>query len=95
MVDLGVREGLTDGAVRAITEGTHGDPFALLGPHRVSGARTAIRTFKPNARAIALISADGRKLSDFQHVEGGLWVAFRTGRSGPLSPARRMAERQP
>ena len=31
MVDLGVREGLTDGAVRAITEGTHGDPFALLG----------------------------------------------------------------
>ena len=45
MVDLGLREGLTDGAVRAITEGTHGDPFALLGPHRVSGARTVIRTF--------------------------------------------------
>lgn len=82
MVDLGVREGLTDGAVRAITEGTHGDPFALLGPHRVSGARTAIRTFKPNARAIALIAADGRKLADFQHVEGGLWVAFAQGDPG-------------
>ncbi len=82
MVDLGLREGLTDGAVRAITEGTHGDPFALLGPHRVSGARTVIRTFKPNARAIALISSDGRKLSDFQHVEGGLWVAFAQGDPG-------------
>jgi 1,4-alpha-glucan branching enzyme len=42
---------LDEGAARALAEGRHGDPFAVLGPHRVKGG-TLITVFLPGADRI-------------------------------------------
>ncbi|WP_181708316.1 1,4-alpha-glucan branching protein GlgB [Chthonobacter rhizosphaerae] len=73
MASDNVRAGLDAGAVRAIVEGSHGDPFAVLGPHRTARG-SVIRAFLPNARA-AEVRADDRTVGTFSHVEDGLWVA--------------------
>jgi 1,4-alpha-glucan branching enzyme len=44
--------------IDAIVSGTHGDPFAVLGPHPVSHdgrAALAVRAFLPDARALRLV----------------------------------------
>src|SRR5437879_13775670 len=48
-------------AIRAVVEGTHGDPFAVLGPHRVQtpdGAAVAVRAIVPGAAAVRVLPAD-------------------------------------
>ncbi|WP_237151985.1 1,4-alpha-glucan branching protein GlgB [Oryzibacter oryziterrae] len=82
MVDLGLREGVLDGAISALAQGTHGDPFAVLGPHPVSGARTAIRAFKPNALSVTAVGEDGKVLCELAHVEAGLWIGMVKGNPG-------------
>src|SRR5499426_1261683 len=47
-------------AIRAIVEGKHGDPFAVLGPHRVQtpdGAAMAVRAIVPGAAAVRVLRA--------------------------------------
>jgi 1,4-alpha-glucan branching enzyme len=49
-------------AVRAVVEGEHGDPFAVLGPHRVQtpdGAAVAVRAIVPGAAAVRVLPAGG------------------------------------
>jgi 1,4-alpha-glucan branching enzyme len=70
-----LRAGLDPGAVRAIVEGRHGDPFTILGPHRVPRGGTVIRAFLPNASAASVMTAAREPVADFVHVEDGLWVA--------------------
>jgi 1,4-alpha-glucan branching enzyme len=43
-----------DAAIAAIVGGSHRDPFAVLGPHRVTGGGFVVRAFHPTARAIEL-----------------------------------------
>ena len=43
----------------SLLAGTHGNPFAFLGPHEVEGGRWAVRVFQPHADEIALV--DGRR----------------------------------
>jgi 1,4-alpha-glucan branching enzyme len=52
---------LLEPAFRAILNATHGDPFAVLGPHVVDGPppRLCIRTFQPRATAARVRLADG------------------------------------
>src|SRR5256885_10992696 len=48
-------------AIRAVVEGEHGDPFAVLGPHRVQtpdGAAVAVRAIVPGAAAVRILPAD-------------------------------------
>jgi 1,4-alpha-glucan branching enzyme len=48
-------------AIRAVVEGEHGDPFAVLGPHRVQtpdGVAMAVRAIVPGAAAVRVLSAD-------------------------------------
>src|SRR2546423_5873176 len=48
-------------AIRAVVEGEHGDPFAVLGPHRVqtaNGAAVAVRAIVPGAAAVRILPAD-------------------------------------
>src|SRR5262249_61917487 len=48
-------------AIRAVVEGEHGDPFAVLGPHRVQtpdGAAVAVRAIVPGAAAVRVLSPD-------------------------------------
>jgi 1,4-alpha-glucan branching enzyme len=47
--------GLDPGAVAAILEGRHGDPFAVFGPFR-DGDRILVRTFQPGAEAVEVVS---------------------------------------
>src|SRR5207237_3725220 len=45
----------------AIVEGEHGDPFAVLGPHRVQtpdGTAVAVRAIVPGAAAVRVLPAD-------------------------------------
>ncbi|OYX73745.1 MAG: 1,4-alpha-glucan branching enzyme [Rhizobiales bacterium 32-66-11] len=45
---------LDPAAVEALVEGRHGDPFALLGPHRI-GHDLVLRTFQPGAREVEVV----------------------------------------
>src|SRR3989441_6614380 len=48
-------------AIRAVVDGEHGDPFAVLGPHRVQtpgGAVVAVRAIVPGAAAVRVLPAD-------------------------------------
>ena len=45
-------------AIRAVVEGRHGDPFAVLGPHRVQtpdGPAVAVRAIVPGAAAVRIV----------------------------------------
>jgi 1,4-alpha-glucan branching enzyme len=42
-------------AIRAIVEGRHGDPFAVLGVHEVEGA-TIVRAFVPHAERLSVVT---------------------------------------
>ena len=44
--------------VAAICEGRHGDPFAVLGPHRAAGGLCALRAFLPGASRVTAVCAD-------------------------------------
>ncbi|GAN77546.1 1,4-alpha-glucan branching protein GlgB [Acidisphaera rubrifaciens] len=44
------------GAIDAIVDGRHGDPFAVLGPHPVTGG-VAVRCFAPEATSVSVIDA--------------------------------------
>ncbi|MBI4611336.1 MAG: 1,4-alpha-glucan branching protein GlgB [Candidatus Rokubacteria bacterium] len=52
---------LSPGDIKAIVTGDHGDPFAVLGPHRVAtrtGAGIAVRAFLPAARTVRVVPLD-------------------------------------
>jgi 1,4-alpha-glucan branching enzyme len=49
---------LPDDAARAIAEGRHDDPFAVLGPHR-QGRATVVTAFDPGAERLSALTAKG------------------------------------
>jgi len=57
----------------AIAEGRHGDPFAVLGPHRVKGG-VVIRTLQPGALGVSVLTAAGATDMERVHPDG-LFVA--------------------
>jgi 1,4-alpha-glucan branching enzyme len=65
MADAGdLLKGVDQTAVAALVEGRHGDPFAILGPHRDDGGRTVIRAFLPGAAGLAIVDrASGSQLA--------------------------------
>ena len=68
---------MTDADVDAIAHGRHGDPFAILGPHRLSndGAAWSIRAYLPGAEQAALLihgdrlPMQSRLFPDFFEIE--------------------------
>ena len=50
----------------ALLHGTHGDPFALLGPHG-----NLVRALLPGASGLKLLKPDGTELAIARHVHGG------------------------
>jgi len=52
-------------ALEALAGGRHGNPFALLGPHREKGKRI-VRTLQPGARAVQFIDDDGAVLGNLE-----------------------------
>ncbi|MEW5421077.1 1,4-alpha-glucan branching protein GlgB [Amorphus sp. 3PC139-8] len=61
--------------IDAIVAGRHGDPFSVLGPHRVDG-RWEVRAFLPGARSVAVISPEAdRELGGLEQIHpDGLFV---------------------
>src|SRR5262245_9331745 len=51
---------IDDGALHAILEARHGDPFAVLGLHQ-SGEQLVVRVFRPDARAVTVRSIENRR----------------------------------
>ena len=69
---------MTAAEIDAIAGGYHGDPFAVLGPHRVSKSRGAarweVRAFLPQAKSAAVLLDDKATLMTKAHADG-LFVA--------------------
>jgi len=60
----------------ALAAGNEGDPFAVLGPHRL-GTGTVVRAFLPRARSVDVVDADGELLAEAIAVGGhGLFEAL-------------------
>src|SRR5215471_11064644 len=61
-------------AIRAVVEGEHGDPFAVLGPHPVQtpdGEAVAVRAIVPGATAVRVLPADAAPVAMARlHPEG-------------------------
>src|SRR6187402_3120945 len=62
------------GAVEAIVQARHGDPFAVLGPHEVAQG-CAIRSFLPGAIKVEVLSHDSSQwLGELELLDAaGFW----------------------
>ena len=75
--------GLDADSLNALLRATHGDPFSVLGPHRV-GEHWVLRCLLPGARAVTAVRADGPPLAALKpQADSPLWV----GVLGPASAA--------
>ncbi len=77
-------------AMEAIVRGEHGDPFAVLGPHRVTTngrVGTAVRAFVPDARAVRLVGPDvpGAPHEMTRVHTEGLFEVVVSGRAAPFA----------
>ncbi len=70
-------------ALKALAQGRHHDPFALLGLHEDNGTRI-VRTLQPGARSVQLVGADGAVMGALEREPyEGLF-------SGPMPPRKRI-----
>ncbi|MCX7512189.1 1,4-alpha-glucan branching protein GlgB [Frateuria sp. STR12] len=67
------RARLDPGAVDALLQGRHGDPFAVLGPHQADGQRV-VRTLQPGAQAVEAIDGQGQVLAALPPLADGLFA---------------------
>lgn len=73
---------LPSGAVEALVQGRHGDPFALLGPHQGSDG-WVVRAFLPQALSLSLVQPESNEVLAPMRREGpdGLWIGTLPDRS--------------
>ena len=65
-----MRETFTgDPALQALINGTHGDPFSLLGPHETADG-VVVRVLLPGAQAVWLLDADGHEITQMRRGYG-------------------------
>ena len=75
-------------AIHAIVEGEHGDPFAVLGPHRVQtpdGAAMAVRAIVPGAVAVRVLRAGAPPTSMERVHPAGLFETVLPDRREPFA----------
>ncbi len=70
------------GAINAIAEARHGDPFAVLGPHQAGEGAWSIRAFLPVADAVDVVTGAGAIEMTRVH-EAGFFVALVEASSRP------------
>jgi 1,4-alpha-glucan branching enzyme len=73
-----MQEDLPDaGAIDALAQARHGDPFALLGPHPVAGG-VAVRAFLPDAESVEVIErSTGFVLAALRKLDlAGFWAGM-------------------
>ena len=75
--------GIGHDAVTALVEGRHGDPFAILGDHRVGGERV-IRAFMPGARGVDVLAReDGSRIGTLEMAHPAGLFAGPVAAAGP------------
>lgn len=62
----------SEAEIAAIIQATHGDVFAILGPHPLhdGSGRVELRVFRPDAERVAVIGADGAERLDLPRLHG-------------------------
>ncbi len=61
--------------IAALLRGDHGDPFAVLGPHR-SGKVRVVRTVQPQAKSVDLVDPQGDVIAPAERVhDDGFFIA--------------------
>ena len=65
---------LEQGAIDAVANARHGDPFAILGPHEIPGG-TQVRAFIPDAESVEVVDrATGMPVGTLDRVDSaGFW----------------------
>ena len=76
---------LTPHEIRALTTAEHGDPFAVLGPHRDDTGALVIRALLPGARAVDVVGLGPSPIPLRALHRDGLWEA----RIAPTAKASR------
>jgi 1,4-alpha-glucan branching enzyme len=82
------RMALDPHVIRAVVEGEHGDPFAVLGPHRVhtpDGATWAVRAIFPGATAVRILPANAPPSLMEQLHPVGFFEGILPGQHGSLA----------
>jgi 1,4-alpha-glucan branching enzyme len=67
------KSAMTENEMEAIAGGFHGDPFRMLGPHRVSEEaldQWEVRAFLPNAAKVSVVSSNGTYAMERLHPHG-------------------------
>jgi 1,4-alpha-glucan branching enzyme len=73
-------------AVEALVRGNHGDPFALLGPHRDGEGQLVVRTFQPHADRVWVLDQAGQTLAELSREHpSGLFVGGLGSRPMPFA----------
>ena len=67
----------------SLLAGSHGDPFAVLGPHRTGPGRWQVRVLLRQAVAVQVLPAGGAAVAARQAHPLGLFVADMAGEPGP------------
>jgi len=74
-------------AVEALVAGTHGDPFAILGPHACAGG-VSIRVMAPAADSVEVIDERGTVLASLERLHDAGFFAGLIGSSTGPAPYR-------
>ena len=62
--------------IEALVEARHGDPFAVLGPHRLADGRWAVRVFLPDANQVEVCLPDCVAIAMIRLHDAGFFEAF-------------------
>ncbi|KAB1073059.1 1,4-alpha-glucan branching protein GlgB [Methylobacterium planeticum] len=76
-------KGVHPDAIAAVMAGSHGDPFAVLGPHQIDPKTWEVRAVLPEAKSAALITG-GRSVPFERRHPDGFHVARVEGEGRPL-----------
>ena len=81
-------------AIDALVAGQHGDPFSVLGPHAGGEGMVSVRVFRPDARAVAVLTPEGGVTALRPLHPAGLWEGEVPGRRLPLAYRLRVVDGQ-
>ena len=76
----------TAGAIAALVEGRHGDPFSILGPHAGPDGAFSVRVFWPGAEAVEVLDGrSGGKIASLDKLHSAGFFAASLGRRAPFT----------
>lgn len=77
-----------EGAIAALADGRHGDPFAVLGPHATPRG-VAVRAFRPGAETAEIVDPSGEPLAEMlRRHAAGFFEGLIAGESDRQRPYR-------